>query len=215
MKRFLAVVALVAALATSCAKRRSVPGPAAPRVGSTESGIASWYGPPHHGRRTSSGEIYDMNKLTAAHRTLPFGTMVRVHSLENGRTVDVRIIDRGPFVDGRIIDLSRAAAERIRMTGKGTALVRLRVLAEPPHAPGYYAVQLGAFRDRSNAERAIRELQRRYSAVRLDRRDGNPPLWRVLVGKEPNIEAANVLAARLGAEHESAFVVRIDGGAAH
>ena len=79
----------------------------------TETGIASWYGYPYHGRRAANGEIYDMEKLTAAHRTLPFGTWVRVTNLTNSKTVDVRITDRGPFIDGRIIDLSKAAAREI------------------------------------------------------------------------------------------------------
>ena len=81
--------------------------PSAPvRVGQTERGLASWYGHPYHGRRAADGEIYDMETLVAAHRTLPFQTWVRVRNLTNGKTVDVRIIDRGPFVDGRILDLS-------------------------------------------------------------------------------------------------------------
>ena len=100
---------------------------------STEAGLASWYGHPYHGRAAANGEIYDMEKLTAAHRTLPFGTMVRVTNLSNGKTVDVRIIDRGPFVAGRIIDLSHAAAERLGIYGKGTARVRVKYIgpAEP------------------------------------------------------------------------------------
>src|SRR5262245_18771443 len=84
-----------------------------------QTGQASWYGRQHHGKRTASGEIYDMYQLTAAHRTLPLGTRVRVTNLENGRTVDVRINDRGPFVRGRLLDLSRAAAERLGAIGDG------------------------------------------------------------------------------------------------
>ncbi len=91
-----------------------------------EEGIASWYGPGFNGKRTSNGEIYNMYAMTAAHRTLPFGTRVRVLDLENGRSVVVRINDRGPFVAGRIIDLSKAAAQVIHMDG--TALVRLEIL---------------------------------------------------------------------------------------
>ena len=95
---------------SGCRKKTTIAKP--PRVGDREIGIASWYGHPYHGRRAANGEIYDMNKLTAAHRTLPFETWVRVHNLTNDRSVDVRIQDRGPFIRGRIIDLSRAAAER-------------------------------------------------------------------------------------------------------
>ena len=82
-------------------------------------GGASWYGPGFHGKRTASGERYDMNAMTAAHRTLPFGTWVRVHSLVNGREIDVRITDRGPFISSRVIDVSRGAAEALGMLGLG------------------------------------------------------------------------------------------------
>ena len=94
-------------------------------------GLASWYGERFQGRPTASGEPFDMRALTAAHRTLPFGTRVRVTHLENGRSVVVRVNDRGPFVEGRIIDLSRAAAEEIDMVEEGTARVRVEVLSTP------------------------------------------------------------------------------------
>lgn len=97
-------------------------------VPAAEVGVASWYGHPYHGRHAANGEVYNMHKLTAAHRTLPFGTRVLVRNLKNARTVEVRITDRGPFVDGRIIDLSRAAAGALKMRGAGLALVRLEVL---------------------------------------------------------------------------------------
>ena len=103
--------------------------PAAPIV-QGEEGIASWYGHPYHGRRAASGEIYNMYDMTAAHRTLPFGTQVKVHDLENSRDVTVRINDRGPFVDGRIIDLSYASAQAMGMNG--IARVRLEILDTAP-----------------------------------------------------------------------------------
>ncbi len=93
--------------------------PRAQPVGTAERGLASWYGHPYHGRPAADGEIYDMEKLVAAHRTLPFQTMVRVRNVANDKTVDVRIIDRGPFVAGRIIDLSHAAAVAIGLIGPG------------------------------------------------------------------------------------------------
>lgn len=96
--------------------------------------MASWYGEPYHGRRAANGEIYDMNKMTAAHRTLPFDTLVDVLNLDNQQAVQVRITDRGPFVDGRIIDLSRAAAQQISMLGPGTAKVRLKVVGTQSRA---------------------------------------------------------------------------------
>lgn len=97
-----------------------------------ERGGASWYGPGFHGRRTASGEIFDQHAMTAAHRTLPFGTMVRVHSLVNGRDVDVRITDRGPFSRNRVIDVSRAAAEELGMLGLGFKEVVLLVPESTP-----------------------------------------------------------------------------------
>ena len=112
-------------------KKIFLPPPKPARVGEAETGVASWYGHPYHGRRTSNGEIYDMNKMTAAHLRLPFDTWVRVTNLRNRRSVEVRITDRGPFIKGRIIDLSRAAAKQIRMIGPGTAKVRVKVIATP------------------------------------------------------------------------------------
>jgi len=97
------------------------------KVGYTETGIASWYGHPYHGRPAANGEIYDMEKLVAAHRTLPFDTWLRVINLSNQMSVEVRVIDRGPFVGGRIIDLSHAAARQIELIGPGVAKVRLEV----------------------------------------------------------------------------------------
>jgi rare lipoprotein A len=98
-------------------------------IGHEESGLASWYGHPFHGRRTASGEIYDMRGMTAAHRTMPFGTRVRVTSLDTGRSVEVRINDRGPFKKERIIDVSYAAARALGAVGRGVIPVRLRVTA--------------------------------------------------------------------------------------
>jgi rare lipoprotein A len=108
---------------------RAEPAPRPPAT-TTQEGTASWYGNPHHGKKTASGETYDMNALTAAHRTLPLGTRVRVTNTENGRSVVVRINDRGPFRDGRIIDVSRAAARELGATGHGLFSVRLEVLEE-------------------------------------------------------------------------------------
>ncbi len=109
---------------------RNAPPDAVPR-GYTERGMASWYGKKFHGRRTANGERYDMNALTAAHPRLPFGTVVRVTSLDNGRSVVVRINDRGPFKKGRIIDLSRAAARKLHMIKRGVVKVRLEARSLP------------------------------------------------------------------------------------
>jgi rare lipoprotein A len=119
-----------------CAITRTVPAPAgtpAPAKppaapGRPQVGLASWYGEFHHGLRTASGETFDMGELTAAHRTLPLGTHLRVTNLENGRMVRVRVNDRGPYVDGRVIDLSRAAARSLDMVERGVVPVRLDVV---------------------------------------------------------------------------------------
>jgi rare lipoprotein A len=119
-------------LSSACARRAAkTPGAVPVKKGYTETGIASWYGYPYHGRRTASGEIYDMNKLTAAHRTLPFGVWVEVENRRNKRRVDLRITDRGPFVEGRIIDVSKAAAESLDMIGPGIVPVKIKVIRLP------------------------------------------------------------------------------------
>jgi rare lipoprotein A len=100
----------------------------APQVIHREEGIASWYGGRHHGRRTASGQRFDMNAMTAAHRKLPMFTRVRVTNLENGRSIEVVINDRGPYIKGRIIDLSSEAARRLEMRRQGTARVRVEAL---------------------------------------------------------------------------------------
>jgi peptidoglycan lytic transglycosylase len=134
-------------VATGCARHTNARLPA--RIGSTETGIASWYGVPYNGRPTASGEIFDMEKLTAAHRALPFETWVEITNLSNGKQVDVRITDRGPFVRGRIIDLSAGAARQIDMVRAGTAKVRLRVInaplpSPPPTSPPLASVPVSA-----------------------------------------------------------------------
>ncbi len=211
-----AVIALLAPalVITGCAKKKIVP--KAARVGATERGVASWYGYPYHGRPAANGEIYDMEKLTAAHRTLPFGTWVEVTNLENDKVVTVRITDRGPFVDGRVIDLSRAAARQIGMLGPGLAKVKLTVVTPPRELPAVnvYAVQVGAFQDKRRAERLRRDLEKQYGEARLVLRAAATPVWRVLVGAEPTMEAANGLAERLRSTGRDVFVVRLDEAAA-
>jgi rare lipoprotein A len=152
-----------------------------------------------------------MEKMTAEHRTMPFGTVVEVRNLTNDLTTTVRITDRGPFVDGRIIDLSHAAAREIQMIGPGVAKVRVRVVGLPGAvAAGTFAVQIGAYKDRANAEQRRKEMEERFGSARIVLRDGNPEVWRVLVGNEPTAEAAAALAERVKSEVHEAFVVRVD-----
>ncbi len=179
----------------------------------TETGMASWYGHPYHGRPAADGEIYDMEKMVAAHRTLPFNTWVRVTRLDTGKTVEVRIIDRGPFVDGRIIDVSHAAAQAIDLIGPGVASVRIDVISAPESAvetPAIYAVQVGVFSSQNRAAQLTADLQQRYGAARIVERVGAHPMWRVLVGRETSMYDATALAERLGAELGDCFVVRLD-----
>lgn len=204
-------VCLLVVLLTACGRRRTrIPTVAPPPIGVTEVGIASWYGHPYHGRRAANGEVYDMEKLTAAHRTLPFGTWVRVLNLTNSKTINVRINDRGPFVDGRIIDLSRAAARAIDMIGPGVVKVRIEVIDRPASATDFYAVQVGAFSELSNARSQRAALEAKYGSAELVLRDGDPPLWRVLVGDKLSSYEAAGLAERIRAEFGPAFVVLWD-----
>jgi rare lipoprotein A len=215
LKRFttLTLLLITAAMLVSvaCGRRPRASIPPTPRPGDTETGIASWYGDPYHGRQAANGEKFDMDKLTAAHRTLPFDTNVRVTNLSNHREVDVRIIDRGPFVDGRIIDLSREAARRIGIIGPGTALVRIRVLDVPPNAKldqGLFTVQAGAFRDRARAERLRHELAGKFPNVRIAPSRSGDDFWRVLVGRETSIDAAHRLLFEVRKSVSDALVVR-------
>jgi peptidoglycan lytic transglycosylase len=216
MRRALVIISCLGLVLSSCGEKRKVRAAVPPSITPSDVGMASWYGSPYHGRAAASGEIYDMEQLTAAHRTLPFGTRVRVVNLENDKTVDVRINDRGPFVGDRIIDLSHAAAAAIGLIGPGTARVRLEVMAIPASlmTPGYFAVQVGAFQSRANAERLRAEMEERYGASRLVLRPGDPPLWRVLAGRESTQEAAMALAQRIRAAGDGKmrqpFVVRDD-----
>ena len=208
------MLAILCLALSNCAKKHHVTAsvPPAPPFHNGETGLASWYGHPYHGRPAANGEIYDMEKLTAAHRTLPFGTWVRVTNLSNSKTVDVRIIDRGPFVDGRIIDVSHAAAQAIDLIGPGVAQVRLDIIAAPvtAQADTWYAVQAGAFQDKDRAERLRILLEQRYGPARLVPRRGDQVVWRVLVGREQSEDAAYALAARVRNDSGAAFVVRLD-----
>ncbi len=168
------------------------PAPVADPVekGWSEKGIASWYGEPYHGRRTASGEVYDMHRLTAAHKTLAFGSVVKVTRRDTGADVKVRINDRGPFIEGRIIDLSYAAARKISLDVDGVAPVKIKVVGreEAPrkspareHEPeDCFWVQVAAFSDSGNARRAEAELERSGETTVV--LEGYDELWRVRVG---------------------------------
>jgi rare lipoprotein A len=177
-----------------------------------EEGIASWYGVPFDGHRTSNGEIYDMHQFTAAHRTLPFNAIIRVTNLRNGKQTEVRINDRGPFVANRVIDLSLSAAQAIDMVGPGTAQVRLEMISGSNPAVGSFGVQVGAFRMEENAERLKAKLAMNYSSVNVVTYDSPSGIfYRVRVGRTPTEIAAHALADQLHSSDQlTTFVVRLD-----
>jgi len=194
-------------------------------VGFRERGVASWYGKKFHGRRTSSGETYDMYQMTAAHKSLPLPTYVKVTNLENGRTATLKVNDRGPFHDNRVIDLSYAAAVKLGVAEKGTALVEVEAVsarsiparpqmvatapavtapATPPAtAPAATArnlfLQVGAFSERPNAERLSAEIGKvvpNSVHVRISN-DSGQPVYRVQVGPIATVDSADQLVAML------------------
>ena len=193
-------------LAVSCA---SLPRPSSePGV---EIGVASWYGPEFDGRPTSSREIFDMNDMTAAHQTLPFGTYVMVTNLANDRSAVVRINDRGPFKRHRIIDLSYAAARVLGLIGPGTVRVRLEILKgfRAPFAARTSAVwiQVGAFSVQENAYALKRRLDGRYAGVVVTRlQAGRGSYFRVRIGADET--AVKELAQRLAGEGYPVIIVR-------
>jgi rare lipoprotein A len=177
----------------------------------SEDGIASWYGPDFHGKQTANGERYDMYAMTAAHKVLPFGTMVRVTSLENGKSVVVRINDRGPFVENRIIDLSKSAGEQLAMLEKGTMRVRIETLGnvsglQNGELQGKFYVQVGAFGKESNAQGLTRTLNdrkfktRSYYAAQVN-------MWRVQVGPYNTLSSAVYSAESLRNEFAGSYIV--------
>jgi len=222
--RQLGIAALLAVLALSvggcrkkaaAAPRTSTPAPPATAGSYVEDGLASWYGHPYHGRPTANGETYDMNQMTAAHRTLAFNSWVKVTNLENNRTTRVRINDRGPFIEGRIIDLSRVAADEIAMLGPGTAMVRVEVVEGPPGSPppARYGVQVGAFKVVGNANRLRDKLAEDYKDVEVVPYDAPDGLYyRVRVGRVPTLEEAQDIARKLRREPDivATFVVRLN-----
>ncbi|MGE5204446.1 MAG: septal ring lytic transglycosylase RlpA family protein [Chlamydiota bacterium] len=158
---------------SSTAAEPSIPSERAPQTVPqpvfVQTGMASWYGPPYHNRRASNGEIYNMNALTAAHRTLPLGSIVRVTNLRTEHSVVVRVTDRGPFIPGRIIDLSLAAAKKVDVWRPGLARVQVELLKTPAplNRGGRWAVQIGGFDDHAAATELRDHLARRYHTARV------------------------------------------------
>ena len=174
-----------------------------------QTGVASWYGPNFHGKTTSNKEVYNMHDLTAAHKSLPFGTYVVVTNLNNGKSVTVRINDRGPFVKGRIIDHSYAAAKAVDMIGTGTAPVKLEILTKisPKRSSQKFSVQVGSFIQEKNAKSLKNELQKNFKNVYIARfKTVNQAYYRVRI-KAKDQDSARTLAKRLIRAGFSAIVL--------
>lgn len=198
-------------------------------IGYTEIGHASWYGKKFHGRQTASGEIFDMHKKSAAHKTLPLGTYVRVNNFRNNKYTVLRINDRGPFVKGRIIDLSYAAAKEIGLIGHGVAKVKVTALGKEikPAGPssdsravvevtnltsGDFSVQIGAFQDEKNANHLADRLRIIFEYVNVVKYadENNRVFYRVWVSKTGSLQEAGDMEKRLeDMGFVDAFVVRM------
>lgn len=251
MKRLVTLLVLAALGLSACGgKRPPAPQPAAPaqpklkasqrpytvlgrtyeplptHVGYSQEGVASWYGPDFHGKKTSSGEVYDMHAMTAAHKTLPLGVYVRVRNRENGNEAVVKVNDRGPFVKNRIIDLSYTAAKVLGVDVKGTAAVHVEALgyrqegkdgeafySEPDtYDSGNYAVQVGSFRDVQNAQRLAGEMKKLFGYAEIQpAMVNNERFSRVLVGKYASLKDAEAAEAKF-TEHgyPGSFAVSLD-----
>ena len=191
--------------------------PLATAGGYVEKGLASWYGKKFHGRKTSNGEIYNMYAMTAAHKTLPMNTWVKVENLESGKQIKVRINDRGPFVAGRIIDLSYTGAQGMGMVGPGTARVRVTALGRATsyskksltpvtfkpvdYWKGNFTVQVGAFKVKTNAEAFVKKLTGSYLNAHIaPYEDYRGRFFRVRIGRFSNLKDAVKFSDRLMTE---------------
>jgi rare lipoprotein A len=179
----------------------------------TEIGRASWYGPPYHNRRGSNGEVYNMHAMTAAHRTLPLGAIVRVTNLKTGHSALVRITDRGPFIPGRVLDLSLAAARKLDVYQPGIAEVKVEVMQTPLplDTGGKWAVQIGGFPDEDVAAKLADHLKRRYSTAKVRRFASPAGDWWVRVRvPDDDRQRARDLAAETETTEGAVFLVRLD-----
>lgn len=178
----------------------------------TEMGIASWYGPPYHNRRGANGEVYDMNEMTAAHRTLPMNSIVRVTNVKTGHSAIVRITDRGPFIGERMLDLSLAAAKAVDVWAPGLAWVKMDVLETPVpiDVGGKWAVQIGAFDSADTALRMKRELMDRYRTAKVLEFAGPTGDWVRIRVQDDDRQTAEEISRTLTTPEGGVFLVRLD-----
>ena len=204
---------------TTATKVAPMPAPVPDSYGkpiSTEIGLASWYGPPYAGRKGADGTVYDQNAMTAAHLTLPMGTMVRVTNLTNNESVVVKITDRGPFVRGRIIDLSLAAAKATGVYRAGVAKVKVEAFAAPVRANadpgGRWCVQIGAFARESDAVKLKADLMRRYTTAKVIEFPGPTGYWVRVNPKVPDKRNAAEVADGIHPKDPGAepYLIRTD-----
>jgi len=226
VRRFLLGIALLL-LFGACGKR--VPGPTVASPASSDlEGLASYYAEPYDGRRTASGEVFNSyQELTAAHRTLPFNTVVKVTNEANGRDVNVRINDRGPFVKGRVIDLSYKAAKEIDLVRAGVAPVKLTIMKDggdsqakasrPPQSVSpstvpstMYTIQVGAFPTEEAAQVLKKDLEQRYPDVTIVTFTTTLTFYRVRVGRLNDLPSADAMVKTLRQEKFEPFVVRLN-----
>lgn len=178
----------------------------------SETGTASWYGPPYNKRRGANGQIYDQDAMTAAHRTLPLGSLVRVTNLKTGQQAVLHITDRGPFVPGRVLDLSMASAKALGLYLPGTGLVRIDVFAVPaPIATGgRWCVQIGAFKHEDEAEKLRLHLSRKYQSANVIEFTGPTGHWVRIRPYRDEKDRAVEIARELRPSEGEAYLVRLD-----
>ena len=198
--------------ATQPAAEIVTPLPAPEKSIYTETGLASWYGPPYHNRRSANGETYDMNQMTAAHRTLPLNSIVRVTNVKTGASAVVRITDRGPFIGERMLDLSLAAAKAVDVWEPGTAWIKMDVLATP--APidrgGKWEVQIGAFGTTEAADQIKEQVVSRYHPARVIEFTGPTGEWVRVRVQNDDRQLAEEISQNLSTTEGGVFLVRLD-----
>ena len=178
----------------------------------SETGMASWYGPNYHAHRGANGEVYDQNGISAAHRTLPMGSLIRVTNLQTGQSAVMHVTDRGPFVPDRVIDLSAGAAKAIGVWRPGTARVRIDVYETPKpiDTGGRWCVQVGAFLSEGNAHKLEEHLERKYQTANVIEFTGPTGHWVRIRPANDDRGRAVELAKEIEPKEGEAYLVRLD-----